>query len=83
MSFYVMSYLWTYAIYCWVGHGILVGMLYMMGALTNDGVKYKLKPLQEMNEKVCSATRVCVVDERKFFDSMRHEHMHFAIIPKY
>ena len=30
--------------------------------LTKDGVKHKLNPLQETNEMVCSASRVCVVD---------------------
>ena len=32
---------------------------------------------------VCSATRVCVVDEKNFLDTMRHEHVCFAIVPKY
>ena len=50
--------------------------------LTKDGVKHKLKPLQEMNEMVCSATKVCVVDGRKLLDTMRCEHMHFVIILK-
>ena len=45
-------------------------------------MKHKLKPLKKTDEKVCSATRVCVVDGRKFLDTMRHEHMCFAIIPK-
>ena len=35
-----------------------------------------------MNEMVCSATRVCVVDGKKFLDTMRHEDVHFAIVPK-
>ena len=35
-----------------------------------------------MNEKVCCATRVCVVNGRKFLDTMRHEHMCFSIVPK-
>ena len=30
--------------------------------LTKDGVKHKLKSLKEIDEKVCSGTRVCVVD---------------------
>ena len=34
--------------------------------LTKDGVKHKLKPLQETNEVVCSASKVCVVDGKKF-----------------
>ena len=50
--------------------------------LTKDGVKHKMKPLKDIYEKVCSATRVCVVDGRKFFDSMRCEHMRFSTIPK-
>ena len=35
-----------------------------------------------MNEKVCSTTRVCVVDGRKFLDTLRCEHVCFAIVPK-
>ena len=50
--------------------------------LTKDGVKHKLKPLKEIDEKVCSVARVCVVDGRKFLDTIRHEHMCFGIIPK-
>ena len=50
--------------------------------LTKDGVKHKLKPLQEMNEVVFSATRVCVVDGKKFLDTMRHEDVCFVIVPK-
>ena len=30
--------------------------------LTKDGVKHKLKPLQEIDEKVCILARVCVLD---------------------
>ena len=45
-------------------------------------MKHKLKPLQETNEMVCSATRVCVVDGKKFLDLMRHEDVCFAIVPK-
>ena len=41
-----------------------------------------MKPLKETNEKVCSATRLCFVDAREFLESMRCEHMCFAIIPK-
>ena len=48
--------------------------------MTNDGVKHKLKPLKETNEKVCSATRVCVVDEINFLDSMRHDLMFSSTI---
>ena len=50
--------------------------------LTKDGVKHKLRSLKETYEKVCSAVRVCVVDGRKFLDTMRHKHMCFAIISK-
>ena len=62
----------------------MTGMLYMMGMQvpTKDGVKHMLKPLKETDEKVCSATRVCVFDGRKFLDTMRHGHMCFSIIPK-
>ena len=48
--------------------------------LTKDGVKHKLKPLHETNEKVYSASRVCVVDGRRFLDSTRHEYMCLSII---
>ena len=50
--------------------------------LTKDGVKHMLKPLKETKEMVCSAARVCVVDGKKFLDTMRHEDMCFAIVPK-
>ena len=45
-------------------------------------MKHKLKPLKETNEKACSSSRVCVVDGRKYIDTIRHENMCFAIIPK-
>ena len=45
-------------------------------------MKHKLKPLKETNEKVCSAARVCVVDEIKFLDAMKCEHMCFSTIIK-
>ena len=45
--------------------------------LTKDGVKHKLKPLQETNEAICSAARVCVVDGKKFLDTMMHEDVFF------
>ena len=48
--------------------------------LTKDRLKHKLKPIKETNEKVCSATRECVVYGRKFLGTMRHEHMCFSII---
>ena len=41
--------------------------------LTKDEVKHKLKPLNEIDEKVCSVARVCVVDRRKLLEGMRHE----------
>ena len=50
--------------------------------LRKDGLKQKLKPLQETNEVVCSATKVCVVDGKKFLDTMRCEDVCFAIVPK-
>ena len=31
---------------------------------------------------VCSAARVCFVDGKKFLDTMRREHVCFAIVPK-
>ena len=45
-------------------------------------MKCKVKPLNETNENVCSVSRVCVSDERKFLDTMRHEHVCFAIVSK-
>ena len=45
-----------------------------------DTIKFILE--NEMNGKVCSTTRVCVVDGRKFLDIMRHEHVCFSIVPK-
>ena len=50
--------------------------------LTKDGVKHKLKPLKETNEVVCSAVKVCVVDGKKFLDTMRCEDVCFAIVLK-
>ena len=50
--------------------------------LTKDRVKHKLKPLQETNEAVCSAAKVCVVDGKKFLDTMRCEDVCFAIVSK-
>ena len=35
-----------------------------------------------MNEIVCSAAKVCVVDGKKFLDAMRHEDVCFSIVPK-
>ena len=35
-----------------------------------------------MNEIVCSAAKVCVVDGKNFLDAMRHEDVCFAIVPK-
>ena len=35
-----------------------------------------------MNETICSAARVCVVDAKKFLDTMKCEHVCFAIVPK-
>ena len=45
-------------------------------------MKHKLKPLQETNEAVCSAAKVCVIDGKKFLDTMRCEDVCFAIVPK-
>ena len=45
-------------------------------------MKHKLKPLQETNEAVCSATKVYIVDGKKFLDTMRHEDVCFGIVPK-
>ena len=45
-------------------------------------MKYKLKPLKEKEEKVCSAVRIGFVDGNEFLKGMKHEHMCFVIIPK-
>ena len=45
-------------------------------------MKHKLNPLQEMNETVCSVARICVVDGKKFLDTMRLEHVYFSVVPK-
>ena len=50
--------------------------------LTKDGVKHKLKPLKEKEEKVCSAAKICFVNGKEFLKGMKHEHMCFSIIPK-
>ena len=50
--------------------------------LTKDGVKHKLKPLKDKEEKVCSAARICFVDGKEFLKGIKCENMCFAIIPK-
>ena len=45
-------------------------------------MKHKLKPLQEKDEKVYSAAKICVVDGKEILKGMKHEHMCFSIIPK-
>ena len=35
-----------------------------------------------MNEVVCSFARVCFFDGKNFLDTMRHEDVCFAIVPK-
>ena len=35
-----------------------------------------------MNEVVCSAAKVCIVDGKKFLDTMRCEDVCFSIVPK-
>ena len=44
-------------------------------------MKHKLKSLKDKEEKVFSATRICIVDGKYFLKGMKHEHMCFAIIP--
>ena len=51
-------------------------------SLTNDGVCHKLKPLIKEAEKVCTSDRVCLIDQRKFLDDMKHQDMSYALIPK-
>ena len=45
-------------------------------------MKHTLKPLKDKEEKICSATKICFIDEKEFLKGMKHEHMCFAIIPK-
>ena len=45
-------------------------------------MKHKLKPLNDKEEKVCSAARIFFVDGKEFLKGMKHEHMCFSIIPK-
>ena len=45
-------------------------------------MKHKLEPLQETNEVVCSVAKECVIDGKKFLDTMRHKDVCFAIVPK-
>ena len=45
-------------------------------------MKHKVKPMKEIDEMVCGATRVCFFDGRKLLDCMRHEHIYFSIIIK-
>ena len=49
-------------------------------SLTKDGVQHKLKPLNDIEEKVCGSARITFVDGRKFLDGMRHEHVCFSLI---
>ena len=51
-------------------------------SLTKDGVRHKLKPLKETEEKVCSSARICYVDGRKFLEGMKHERVCYALIPR-
>lgn len=41
-----------------------------------------MKPLKEIEEKVCSNARICLVDGRKFLEGMKHDHMCFDLIKK-
>ena len=50
--------------------------------LTKDGVKHKLNPLKDKEERVCSTTKICFFDGKVFLKGMKHEHMCFSIIPK-
>lgn len=50
--------------------------------LMKGGVHHKLKPLKEVEEKVCSSTKKCFVDGRKFLEGMKHEPMCFDLIPR-
>ncbi|XP_059078026.1 uncharacterized protein LOC131876604 [Cryptomeria japonica] len=48
--------------------------------LTKDEVLHKLKPLREVEEKVCSNSRIFFVDGRKFLEGMKHEPVCFSLI---
>ena len=50
--------------------------------LTKDGEKHKLKPMKEANKAVCITARVCVLDGKRFLDTMRHEDVCFSIVPR-
>ena len=50
--------------------------------LTKDGVKHKLKPLKDKEEKICIFARICFVDGKEFLKGIKHKHMCFSIIPK-
>ena len=45
--------------------------------LTKDGVKDKLKSLKDKEEKLCSPSRICFVDEKEFLKGMKSEHFFF------
>lgn len=43
--------------------------------LMKDRVRHKLKPMKEVEEKVCSSTRMCFVDRKEFLEGIKHECM--------
>lgn len=47
-----------------------------------DGVHHKLMPLIKEDEMVCSSARICLFYGRFFLDSMKLQHMCYALIPR-
>ena len=45
--------------------------------LIKDGVRHKLKVLNEIEDKVYITTKICCVDGRKFLEGIRHENVFF------
>ena len=41
-----------------------------------------MKPIIKEGEKVCSSTRICLADGRKFLDGMKHQCICYALIPR-
>lgn len=43
--------------------------------LTKAGVRHKLKPLKEVEEKVCSSARICFIGGKEFLEAPKHDCM--------
>ncbi|XP_059066436.1 uncharacterized protein LOC131857745 [Cryptomeria japonica] len=50
--------------------------------LTRDGVRHKLNPLKEVEERVCINAIIYFIDGRKFLEGMKHKPMCCALIPR-